>query len=59
MVELNISERLSQYMLRRSLSQAELSRELGIKPPQLNRWLRKGRISRLWVEELKRLGVLD
>lgn len=53
-----IGEQLMEYMRQRGITQTQLACELGVATSQLNRWLRRGRMSRLWIEKLKNIGVL-
>ena len=51
--------KLAQYMRDNGLNQVNMACQLGTATSQLNRWLRTGRMSRLWVEKLKGLGIIQ
>ena len=51
--------KLAQYMRDKGITQTEMACSLGIATSQLNRWLRTGRISRLWADKLKDMGIID
>lgn len=54
-----VSEQLKQYMREKNLTQAQFASELGIRQPQLSRWLAgKDTPRKAWTELLKIKGIL-
>lgn len=51
--------KLRDYMIREGLNQTQMACQLGISSTQISRWLRTGRMGRLWEEKLKNLGVIQ
>jgi len=51
-------ERLRNYMLKEELTQTEMANRLDISITQVNRWLRKGKMSKAWIALLRNKGII-
>lgn len=57
-IVLSIAEQIKEYMKVNNLSQNKLAKQLGIKQPQVNTWLKGVMPRKAWQELFKIKGII-